>query len=382
MTNNDDISDRPAVPGDPPPNQTYEEARRSSLPSFITSIDVKELSLAILALLALVAVFKFAQSVLFPLVLAMLLNLVLSPVVGWLGRRGIPAFVSTLGILGGIVTAVALLISMFYAPAEKFYEESPQHIKVVEYKLAPLVRVFKNMGEATAKVDEIANMGKSDTVIETSEKKPSIANRVLNTTSEVGLQIGLTTVLLFFLLASGDRMLEKVVEFMPTWRDKRRVVAIARDIQKSVSKYLFTTFLVNVTLGIVIGSAMAVIGLPNPVMWGVMAALLNFIPFMGALVGATIVFFAALVCFESPVYALLAPGLYIGINIVEANFVTPTLLGRSISLNPVLLIIVFTLFAWLWGIPGAIIAVPVLAVVKIGCDHHETLQPLGNFLGE
>lgn len=218
-------------------------------------------------------------------------------------------------------------------------------------------------------------------VVPVEVQQPSISNRIFSTTGDVIAKISLMLVLLFYLLSAGDRGLEKLVRLMPTFQGKKRVVELTRAIEKSVSDYLLTTTLINFGLGVVIGTGMWLIGMPNPILWGAMAMLLNFFPFIGAIFGAAIVFLAAVVSFDSLAYAGWAPLIYLSANLIEANFITPILLGRSVSLHPVWLMIFFVIVAWGWGLGGAIVAVPVLAVIKITCDHVEPLMPIGEFLG-
>lgn len=218
-------------------------------------------------------------------------------------------------------------------------------------------------------------------VIPVEVQQPSISNRIFSTTGDAFAGLSLMLVLLFYLLSAGDRGLEKLVKLMPTFRDKKRMVELSRAVERSISDYLFTTTAINFLLGLVIGIGMWAIGMPNPILWGVMAMFLNYFPFVGAIIGAAIVFLAAIVSFDSIAYSAWAPAIYLSANLVEANFITPILLGRSVSLHPVWLMIFFVIVAWVWGMGGAIIAVPVLAVIKISCDHIEPLMPVGEFLG-
>ena len=210
---------------------------------------------------------------------------------------------------------------------------------------------------------------------------PSISNRIFSTSGDVLAGMGLMLVLLFYLLSAGDRGLEKLVELMPSFSQKKRTVELSRAIEKSVSSYMLTTFAINSVLGIVIGFGMWLIGMPNPILWGLVAMQLNFFPFLGALIGAILVFMVAVISFDSVAYACWAPGIYLTANLIEANLITPHVLGRSVSLHPVWLMIFFVIVAWIWGLGGAIIAVPILAVIKISCDHIEPLEPIGQFLG-
>ena len=196
--------------------------------------------------------------------------------------------------------------------------------------------------------------------------------------------LGSMTVILFltyFLLAVGDLFLQKLVAVLPQFRDKRTAVSIARETEAQISVYLFTSTLINIGVGVVTGVAMWLVGMPNAVLWGVVAAVLNFVPYVGAVVNMVVLLLAAVVTFESTSRALLVPAVFLGINLIEGNLVTPMILGHRMRLNTVALFIGFVFFWYIWGIPGAILAVPIMAALKIVCDHIESLAPIGEFLG-
>lgn len=205
---------------------------------------------------------------------------------------------------------------------------------------------------------------------------------VLSSSSAVVASCLLSGTLLFFLLASGDRFLSKCVELMPTFEDKRRVVETVREVQKGVGNYLGTVTFINLVLGIVIGCTLWFMGVPNAALWGVMATILNYVPFLGIVVGTVIVFLVSLLTFDFMGQAIAPAVAYMVINWVEANFITPTILGRSMSLNPVAILLWMTLCGWMWGIAGAILAVPILAMVKIACEATETLSPVAKFIAK
>jgi predicted PurR-regulated permease PerM len=192
--------------------------------------------------------------------------------------------------------------------------------------------------------------------------------------------MGVTLILLLFLLASGDMFYEKLVKSLPTLTDKKRGVRIARTVQREVSRYLLTISLINTGLGAVIAAGMLAIGMPNPVLWGVLAALLNFIPYLGSLLGIVLVGLVALVSFDAIWPALLAPLIYLACTAVEAQLVTPLVIGRRLEMNPVVIFLAIAFWGWLWGIVGALIAVPLLVILKVFADHVESLSAAGEFL--
>jgi predicted PurR-regulated permease PerM len=158
-------------------------------------------------------------------------------------------------------------------------------------------------------------------------------------------------------------------------------VQIARDTQAQISSYLLTTTLVNAAFGTAVGAALWLLGMPNPALWGVVAGVTNFIPILGALACTAILAAVALVHFDSLGQALLVPAVFQVLNIFEGYYFTPKLVGRQLSLNPVVVFTAVLFWGWIWGISGALLAIPVTATVKIACDHIEGLSPLGEFLG-
>ncbi|TWU27683.1 AI-2E family transporter [Bythopirellula polymerisocia] len=357
------------------------------------SWDLKDALLATLAVLAVFYTIYFTRSILFPITLAVLLNLVFKPIVLRMQDFRIPAAVSATFILVAFVITVIAGIWLLWEPANQRIAQisSPGYVARLKENLKPLQKPFKGLNEASKKIDEITNVTDEDTPIKvqngTDEDTPMKVQQVqpklgsmLNLTGSFVASAVIVFVLLFFLLAGGDRFLEKLVVLMPTFKDKRRVVELSREVQHRISHYLFTITAINVGLGIAIGIGMWAIDLPNPVLWGVMGAMLNYIPFAGPAVGALIVFLEGLADFNSLGHAALAPAIYIGLNALESNFFTPALLGKSISLNPVMIVLAIFFWGWLWGVGGVLVAVPLLVVLKIFFDQSQVLAPLGTFL--
>lgn len=189
-------------------------------------------------------------------------------------------------------------------------------------------------------------------------------------------------IFLFLLLASGDSLLRKVVRILPRLKDKKTAVEVVRQMEADISTYLITITLINLTLGAIVGSGIALFGLPNPLLWGVMAALLNFIPYLGALVGLTAVALLGLMTYDQMIAIWLPIAFYFTATTLEAYIFTPLILGRRLTLNPIVIFISLLLWGWIWGIGGALMAVPILAVTKIVCDHVEPLAFLGELIGD
>jgi len=189
-----------------------------------------------------------------------------------------------------------------------------------------------------------------------------------------------TLLVLFFLLVSGDTFLRRLVEILPRFKDKRQVVDISQQIESNISAYLVTVTIMNAAVGIATALVMWACGVGDPVLWGVVAFLLNYVPIMGPLVGVVLFLFAGLLAISSLWQALLPAGLYFLIHVAEGEAITPMLLARRFTLNPVLVIISLIFWFWMWGVPGAILSVPMLAIAKIVCDGIKPLNAIGHFL--
>src|SRR5204862_3026067 len=177
--------------------------------------------------------------------------------------------------------------------------------------------------------------------------------------------IGETLVLLYLLLASGDLFLQKLVHVTPTLRDKKRAVEISHEIQQNISNYLFSVSLINIGLGIIVSGGLYFMGVPNAAMWGMLVACLNFVPYFGPLAGIVLLGAVGLLTFDTWLQALLPPAWYLVLHLLEANLLTPHLMGRRFTINPVVIFASLMFWTWLWGMPGALLSVPILVSVKV-----------------
>ncbi|MDA0676199.1 MAG: AI-2E family transporter [Proteobacteria bacterium] len=186
--------------------------------------------------------------------------------------------------------------------------------------------------------------------------------------------------LLYFLLATGNGVVRQAMMMIPDLR-RREAAQLLGAVETEISHYLGVITLINAGLGVAVGGAMHLLGMPNPLLWGVMAALFNYIPFLGAMVGITIIALVALVTFEGWLLVAAPPLAYLALTVIEAQFVTPGLLACRLSLDPAVILLMLILWTWMWGIAGALLAVPMIVVIRIASTHFEGLRPLGSLLG-
>lgn len=336
-----------------------------------------------LTMIAVLAVLYQAKAVVLPVVMSIFLALLFRPIVRALARRRIPDSVSAGILVAGLIAVIVVGFYELQGPATNWMRDAPNSLEKAAYKLRDYYKPIHDFEMASSSVEKIAPPGDaSQKPVAVEIKQPSLSSSLVGTTTNMAAGAVLLFTLTYFLLATGDSLLSRVIQAMPTLSDKKRVVELIRNLEQAVSSYLFTVTMINIGLGVAEGIAMWLVGLPNPILWGVMAALLNFIPYVGGLVSAVVVFLVGVLTFDSLGQAALAPVAYVLINAIEGNFITPYLLGKSFSLNPIMVFLSLTLWSFIWGIGGMLLAIPLLAAFKITCDHFERSRPIGAMLAE
>lgn len=347
-------------------------------------LDVRSLSLSVLTIIALGATLYVARAILMPIVLALLVSFLLAPAVQGLTHLRLPEPLGAAVVLLAILGVAGLGTYVLWEPATEWIQQLPQSVRQIEARMRPVKQSVEELSETTEKVEEMtqAGSGTAPTTVKVNVQRPGLTGTVINQTLSLLATVGAVTILLYFLLASGDLFLLKLVRVLPRLEDKKIAVAIVREVRHDISHYLLTITLINAGLGLTVGIAMWWLGMPNPVLWGVMAASFNFIPYLGAISGAVILTLVALLTFDDFGRALLVPGVFLSLTTLEGFLITPTIVGHRLTLNPVAIFIWLTFWGWLWGVPGMLLAVPLLATLKIVCDHIQPFNPVGEFLAD
>jgi len=331
-------------------------------------------------LMMLIAGLYFAREFFTPVVLAFLLALTLTPIVRFLRKRGVPSALSatllvlvSAGGIGGLGYAMS-------GPVAGLVADAPAIGQRLTERLRQLRRPISQVVDVTEKIDEVTETAEDPSVQKVVVAQPGILSRAAGGLLSVGSTLAITFVLCLFLLASGTLFYEKIVQSFSLMSDKKRALRVVYDIEREISRYLLTITLINSGLGLVVGLGLWALGLPNPLVWGAAAALLNFLPYVGAALTIGLVGVISIVSFDSLSYAMIAPLFVLVCNIVEGQIVSPLVVGRRLELNAVAIFIAVAFWSWLWGFIGALIAVPLLVVVKVFCDHFDGLRHIGNFL--
>ena len=351
-----------------------EEPEEMPLPSDPTAI-----FLGGLFVLALLATAYVASEIVLPLVFAIILKLLLQPAMRMLERLHVPRILAALLLIIALFGTIVGLGAAISGPAGTWAAKLPEGIPRLQERLSFMREPIDTLQRFLQQVENFGATAPSP-----SAAAPGRGAALLTTlfTGTRNFASGLfTTVLfLFFLLVSGDIFLHRLVEILPRFSGKRQVVEISQQIESDISAYLVTITIMNAAVGIAMALAMWLTGVGDPILWGTVAFLLNYVPILGTALGVLIFLLAGLLTIDSLWQALLPAALYLGFHLIEGETVTPMLLARRFTLNPVLVIISLVFWFWMWGIPGAILSVPMLAIAKIICDGVRPLAALGHFL--
>ena len=337
----------------------------------------------VLTVLALLYTLYFARIFLIPIVFSLLLNFLLSPLIRLLARFWIKPPLGAAIVVLLLIGTLAGGAYQLAGPAQGWAAIAPQSFARAQVRLRkiikPMQQVSKNVEQAANAVDGSEPRARNVVV---QAAGPTISSRLFGTTQKILAGLLEVLILLYFLLAGGDLFLQKLIKVLPHFSDKVKAVEIARATEAAVSAYLTTTLLLNVVEGAIVAGVFYLLGMPNVLLWGALVACLEFVPYLGAITAVAVFTLAGVSAFPDMGHALLIPGSFLAINLIQANFVTPLLLGHRLTLNPVAIFIGLAFFFWIWGVPGAFVAVPLLATFKIFCDNITALAAIGEFLGQ
>jgi predicted PurR-regulated permease PerM len=350
-----------------------EEPEEMPLPS-----DPKAVFLGGLFFLALLAAAYVAREVIMPLTFAVVLALLLQPALRLLERLRLPRTLAALLLIFALLGTIVGLGTAVSGPARSWAGKLPEGIPRLQEKLSFVREPVNTLQRFLQQVENFGGTESKNTA--ESAQGPTFLTRLFTGTRDFASGFFTTVLFLFFLLVSGDIFLQRFVEILPRFSSKRQVVEIDQQIERDISAYLVTITIMNAAVGIAVAMAMWLTGVGDPVLWGTVAFLLNYVPILGPVLGVLIFLLAGLLTHDVLWQALLPAGLYLGIHLIEGETVTPMLVAKRFTLNPVLVIISLVFWFWLWGVPGAILSVPMLAIAKIICERVRSLAAFGHFL--
>jgi predicted PurR-regulated permease PerM len=323
----------------------------------------------------------FARDFFMPVTLAFLAALTLTPIVRFLRRRGVPEAISATLLVFVSATIIGLLAYAMSGPVVQMVNDAPQIGQRLQDRLEEFREPLDRLMRVSKQVEEVTEAAEEPGVQRVVVTQPGIVSRAAGNLLSGTTTAAIVLVLSIFLLASGTMFYEKIVQSFTKMSEKKRALRVVYDVEREISRYLLTVSMINAALGVAVGTLMWMLGMPMPLVFGVAAALLNFLPYVGAATTVVLVTIFSLVTFDSFAYALVPPAVALMCQMIEGQFITPLIVGRRLEINAVAIFIAVAFWSWLWGFVGALIAVPLLVVIKVFCDHFESLAHVGNFLG-
>jgi predicted PurR-regulated permease PerM len=377
-------------PSDAPPStSTTQQAAPTTVPDEGPEAAAHPLSLSArwIAVMLSVAAMYVAKPMLLPLVAAFLVGFLLRPLIRFLDRAGLPAAIGALLVIVMLTASLAVGAIYLKGPFDDWVTRLPGTIQSVQGRLRALAAPLSQVSEATKAVDSLANERSYSAPPQVELKGQSWSMWLLSNVQEIAVSTMVMLLALYFILAAGDRFLQRLISMIPgliTDHSTDNLIigggqpsgsgAILAEMEKMAFSYLGTITTINILLGAAVAVSTWLCGMGTPLLWGVMACVLNFLPYIGPLLGVLILSLASVATFDGMPHSALPPLAYVVLITIESNFITPMALGRRLAMSPLVLFIWLLFMGWLWGIAGALIAVPLLMVIKIVCESVRTLR--------
>lgn len=354
-------------------------AGRPSRPALLPSRLLVPLLASIFGVLV-IAGLQFASSLLVPIAVAVLLSLLLGPLVRGMSRYGVAEPVAAGLIVFGTITLLGCTILILAAPATEWLRQAPATMRRVEEKLRTVEPVSAIQATASS-VARLVGVGADSAAPRIQVATPGPLDNVGWTTAHVIGGVLTVVFLTFFSLASGSMFRRKIAYLFPSGTHRTRIKRALAEIEGQMSRYLLINTLISIGFGVATGILMAVIGVPNPFLWGTVAGVLNFIPYLGALVTVVLIGIVTLAAFDGTQQTFVACGGFLVLDLVKGHVVGPVILGRRMPLNTVAVLLSLLFWGWVWGIVGVIMAVPLTVMIQVICAHSERFRGVGILLG-
>lgn len=329
----------------------------------------------VLATLAVGFTLWAAQTLLLPILLAMFFALIGNPILRVLQKLRIPRFIGALAVLSAGIASAVLMGSLLAAPAGDLMRQLPREMRQVAPKLREVIKPVQDARKGAENIARVAGGGDAAPVrVVRAEDDPY---RALVATPRMAASVLAVVLLTFFFMIYGDDLQRKALALLPGRQQQRFTRDLLQSIEREVSRYVLTITIINAGLGLAFAGLLAALGLslPEALMWGTLAAVLNFMPYVGPLVGVAMTLMMGFVHFDTPVQALLPAGGYLLLHALEGQLLTPIVLGRRMAISPLVLILGLMAFGWLWGVAGLLLAVPLLACVKLALERLHGMEP-------
>lgn len=334
--------------------------------------------LVTILVLLLIAALRLGSSLLIPIAFSVLLALLLNPLVRGMTKWKIPESVGAAIMVFGSTALIAAGAWWLSDPAAEWLKKAPEQMQSMESKLRRIKKPIADIQKTAERVEQAAtstsSSGTAGQAAAPAPAAPSMVARLgYNTAGLIGA--GLTVVFLtYFLLASGPMLKKKLPRLVPEASRRERMDHALEEIEKQMSRYLLLNSVISLVVGLLTWGLLAALGMPNAALWATAAFIFNYVPYAGALATMALIAFAGIVSFDTPEKTLLALGGFTVINLLEGNLITPTILGKNMPLNSLAIFVSLLFWGWVWGVAGAVMAVPLTVMVQVVCAHVPRLR--------
>ncbi len=334
-------------------------------PDAATERYVRTGAYAIVAALALGTPFALQAGAEFflPITAAIVIAIALVPALEWLERRSVPAALAALICVLAFLLLINGALALVVVPASSWVLQLPERLPTIQANLAPVIDFYSSLQRF---VDNTLQSFADNTAAQMQavavETPSSVFDYVTGAAPAAAIQTFFSILLIFFFLAGWTRLRGRTIESRGSFDSALNTARVIQNVVDATSAYLSTIVLINAGLGLAVALLLWAIGMPSPLMWGGLVALCNFVPYIGPIIAAALLAMGGLMTFDSVGWALLPAIIQIGLHTVEANVVTPMVLGRRLTINPVLILVSLSFWGWIWGAPGALLAVPLLII--------------------
>ena len=339
-------------------------------------------SVGMLGVVATITALRVGRALMLPIVLAILASLILSPLVRWLRQHRVPEQFGAAVVVFGALAMVACAVISLIGPATNFLNRAPAALATGESRIRRLVRPLEALQETAERIQQVAAPPTGEGPARVEVAAPGIVARWSGSTLSAGLAMFSAIFLSYFLLASGPMFRRKIADALPSRFERARFATLFDEIELVTSRYLLLSLIINAGVALATISGLWLVGMPTALLWGCIAGVLNFVPYLGAFTTLALLTLSALSTPVTTGHELLAPVIFLCIHLLESNIVTPTVLGRRLPLSSIAVFVALLFWGWMWGIPGAVIAVPVTVLIKVTCDHLPGLEHVGALLND
>src|SRR3954468_6261164 len=303
-----------------------------------------------------------------PVTAAFVIAIALVPMLEWLERRGLPSGLASFTCVLVFLTVANVAVASIVLPASDWVRLLPERIGRIRETLAPIMKVMSQLQRFFDDVVKQFSTAHHATRTVAVETPNSLVDIIATSAPLAAVQMFFAVLVIFFFLAGWTRMRKRTIPARASFGGAMTTARAIQQMVDSTSTYLGTITLVNVTLGLVTALVLWLLGMPTPLMWGGIVAVLNYIPYLGPITSALLLAVGGLMTFPHVSYAFLPALCFVGVHLVEANLVTPTVVGRRLTINPLLILVALSFWAWVWGTTGALLAVPLLIIMRTILD--------------